>query len=397
MNQTLLGQFERVRQIAMIVALVALAVCLLGLFFDSARVIQSYLFGYLYWIGITLGCLGLLIIQFAIRARWGLAIRRLLEAGALTIPLLVALFIPIVLGAGVLYPWAPVGEPAPLLVGQQAQLQIQRNLEYLNTPFFIARAVVYFVVWIALAYALRRLSRRQDTEADPAVVQRLKSLSIFGAVLLGFTVTFAMIDWVMSLEPQWSSTIYAGMVAMGGLLAAFALVIALLTRLRDYEPFAAITSPGLLNDLGNLLLAALLMWAYLAFSQFLVIWTGNLSEEIPWYLRRLDGGWLVVALIIVVLHFIVPFVLLLSPQVKRHARSLGLVAALLVVMHLIETYWLVIPAFPQRGFVLTDIAAPVGIGGLWVAVFVWQLKRSPLLPRYGEADVLRREEVTAHG
>ncbi len=388
MTQALSAIFERVQRIALFVGLAGLAACVVGLLFDSTRTLQSYLFGYLYWAGIGLGCLGLLIIQFAVRGAWGLALRRLAEAGALTIPLMAALFIPVLFGTRALYPWVQpeVAASTPAL---------QQKGAYLNLPFFVIRTAVYFVVWSALAYALRRLSRRQDVDADPGLSQRLKSLSILGALALSLTATFAMIDWVMSLEPEWSSTIYAGMVAMGGLLAAFALVIALLTRLRDSEPLAGLVTPGLLNDLGNLLLTALLMWAYLSFSQYLVIWTGNLNEEIPWYLRRLDGGWLAVALIIVILHFAVPFVLLLSPQVKRHARSLGFVAALLLVMHLLDTYWLVTPAFQGRGLALTDIAAPIGIGGLWVAVFALQLKQSPLLPRYAVADVI--QEAAANG
>ncbi len=176
-------------------------------------------------------------------------------------------------------------------------------------------------------------------------------------------------------------------------------MVALLTRLRAYEPLSGIITPGVLNDLGNLLMAGLLMWAYFAFSQYLVIWSGNLSDEIPWYLRRLDGGWQYVAIAIVILHFAVPFVLLLSPQIKRNARSLGAVALLIVFMHVVDAFWLVVPALRQNGFALTwtDFAAPIGIGGLWIAAFLWQLKQSSLLPRQTETDVARRQEVIANG
>ncbi len=392
MNQTLLPAFDRAQRIAVVVGIIGLVVCIVGLFVNSALVMQSYLFAYLYWVGISLGCLGLLMIQFTVKGTWGLAIRRLSEAGALTIPLMAALFIPILLGAGVLYPWA-----RPDVVANDTLLQ-QKSV-YLNIPFFIVRAVLFFALWSALAFTLRRWSLRGDTERDPGLVQRLQNLSIFGVIALSLTVTFAMIDWIMSLEPDWASTIYAAMVAMGGLLAAFALVVALLTRLRDYEPLSALVTPAVLNDLGNLLMAALLMWAYFAFSQYLVIWSGNLSDEIPWYLRRLDNGWQIVALVIVVLHFAIPFVLLLSPQVKRSARSLGMVAALLVVVHLVDAFWLVVPALRQNGlaFSLTDIAAPVGIGGLWMAVFLWQLKQDSLLPQYTEVNVVHSQEAATNG
>lgn len=392
MNQTLVATFDRAWRVALIVGIVGLALCVIGLFLDSAQVFQSYLFAYLFWAGIGLGCLGMLMIQFIVKGTWGIAIRRLLEAGAWTIPLLAALFIPLLFGMRVLYPWA-----RPEVVANNALLQ--RKGAYLNIPFFVIRTAVYFALWSGLAYALRRWSRRADTERDPRLSQRLQNLSIGGALALGLTATFAMIDWVMSLEPEWSSTIYAIMVAMGGMLAAFALVVALLTRLRDYEPLTTLVTSAVLNDLGNLLLSGLLMWAYLAFSQYLVIWSGNLSDEIPWYLRRLDGGWQVVALIIIVLHFVVPFVLLLSPQVKRRAGSLGFVAVLLLVMHLVDTFWLVIPALRQSGFALswTDITAPVGIGGLWVAVFLWQLKQSSLLPRYTVVDMTHNQEALTNG
>lgn len=394
MNQTLFAVLTRAQRAALIVGVVGLGLCVVGLFIDSAQVIQSYLFAFLFWVGIGLGCLGILMIQHVAKGAWGRAMRRFLEAGALTIPLMMALFIPILFGMGVLYPWA-----RPEVVANDPLLQ--HKATYLNIPFFIIRTVIYFVLWSALAYTLRRWSRRSDDAAhDPGLFQRLQSLSILGAVVLTLTVTFAMIDWMMSLEPDWSSTIYAVMIATGGLLAAFALVITLLARFRNDEPLRAFLTPALLNDLGNLLLSALLMWAYLAFSQYLVIWTGNLSDEIPWYLRRLDSGWQIIALALVILHFVVPFVLLLLPQVKRNVRLLGWVAALLLVMHVLDTFWLVMPALRLNGFAFnwTDIAAPVGIGGLWVTVFLWHLKQSPLLPRDGTVDVPQHyEEAAANG
>jgi hypothetical protein len=392
MNKTLIATFDRFQRLALIVGIVGLALCVIGLFIDSTQVLQSYLFGYLFWVGIGLGCLGLLMIQFIVKGSWGVAIQRLLEAGALTIPLMAALFIPLLVGMRVLYPWA-----RPEVVANDTLLQ--QKSAYLNVPFFIIRTAIYFALWSALAVTLRRWSRRSDAEGNPRLFQRLRNLSLFGVLALTLTVTFAMIDWVMSLEPQWSSSIYAAMVAMGGLLAAFALVVALLTRLRAYEPLTTFVTPAVVNDLGNLLLGGLMMWAYLAFSQYLVIWMGNLSDEIPWYLRRLDGGWQAVALLIVGLHFTVPFVLLLSTQVKRRAGLLGVVAALLFVMHIVDTFWLVIPALRQSGFALrwSDIAAPIGIGGLWIGVFLWQLKQSPLLPRPTVVEVVPTQEAVTNG
>lgn len=392
MNQNLVAAFDRARRAALIVGIAGLALCGIGLFLDSAQTLQSYLFAYLFWAGIGLGCLGLLIIQFILRGAWGLAIRRLLEAGALTLPPLAALFLPILFGMQALYAWA-----RPEVVAVDPLLQ--HKSAYLNAAFFIVRAAVYFALWSGFAYALRRLSQRTDAERDPGLFQRLRNLSVLGALVLAVTASFAMIDWFMSLEAQWSSTIYAMMVVTGGMLAAFALAVALLTRLRNTEPLAALVTPGVVNDLGSLFLAVLLMWAYLAFSQYLVIWTGNLSDEIPWYLRRLDGGWQAVAVIIVVGHFAVPFVLLLSPRVRRSAAALALVAGIVLAMHLVDAFWLVIPALRQNGFFFawTDVVAPVGIGGLWIAAFLWYLAQSPLLPRHAPVDVPHQQEVAANG
>lgn len=392
MNQSLVAAFDRIRRAALIVGVAGLALCVIGLFLDSVQTLQSYLFAYLFWAGIGLGCLGLLIIQFILRGAWGLAIRRLLEAGALTLPLLAALFLPILFGMRALYAWA-----RPEVVA--ADPLLQHKSAYLNAAFFVVRAAIYFALWSGFAYALRRLSQHTDAERDPDLFQRLRNLSALGALVLAVTASFAMIDWFMSLEAQWSSTIYAMMVVAGGMLAAFALAVALLARLRNAEPLAALVTPGVLNDLGSLFLAVLLMWAYLAFSQYLVIWTGNLSDEIPWYLRRLDGGWQAVAVIIVVGHFAVPFVLLLSPRVRRSAAALALVAGIVLAMHLVDAFWLVIPALRQNGFSFawTDVVAPVGIGGLWVATFLWHLARSPLLPRHAPVDVSHQQEVAANG
>ncbi len=392
MNQTLIAAFDRIQRTALIVGIVGLVLCVIGLFINSSTTLQSYLFGYIFWIGLSLGCLGLLMIQFIVKGTWGLVIRRLLEAGAVTIPLMAVLFIPILLSMNTLYPWAQADVVANSPVLQQKSV-------YLNIPFFFIRAVIYFALWSALVYVLRRWSHRQDSENSRAIFQRLQSLSILGAIVLTLTMTFAMIDWIMSLEPEWSSTIYSLMIAAGGILGAFALVIALLTLLRAQEPLIGVVTPPLLNDLGNLLMSALLMWAYMAFSQYLVIWTGNLSDEIPWYLKRLDGGWQSIILVVVVLHFIIPFILLLSPNMKRNARLLGLIAFLILVMHLVDTFWLVIPDLRLNGvaFSWTDIAAPIGIGGLWVAAFLWQLKQSPLLARDPEIELPSNQEAAANG
>jgi hypothetical protein len=379
------------QRIALVIGIVGIVLSLIGAVADPIHFFQAYLFAYLFAATSALGCLAILMIQFTAGGTWGLVMRRILEAGTLTIPLLALLFIPLLFGLPTLYPWA-----RPEVVAQDALLQHKAG--YLNVPFFIVRALIYFVVWIGLGLTLRRWSRKQDEVNDPEIRSHLQRLSIIGLLALTLTGTFALTDWVMSLEPDWASTIYAMMVAMGGLLAAFALVIAVLNWLSGNSPMGNLISPQVSTDLGNLLLAALMMWAYLAFSQYLVIWSGNLSGEITWYVRRIQGGWQWIALLIVLFHFALPFLLLLSRGLKRNLRRLGSVGVLLVVMHLIDTYWLVIPALQgtlQVNFL--PIATVLGIGGLWTAAFIWQLRRLPLLPKYTLVDTSKTQEAAANG
>lgn len=201
-------------------------------------------------------------------------------------------------------------------------------------------------------------------------------------MIFGLTVTFASIDLVMSLEPQWSSTIYGMMFIVGEVLSALSFVIVVAMILAEHKPFAAVTSPKSFHDLGNLLLTFVVLWAYIAVAQLIIVWSGNLQDEIPWYLRRTAGGWGNVVLILAVFHFAVPFLLLLSRDVKRKARALGAVAGGVLVMQLIDTFWLIEPALRRKQFHVSwmDFAAAIGVGGLWIAFFSWQLKKRPLIP-----------------
>ncbi len=380
---------------AVAIGVIMLILCAIGALFDPVQFFQSYLFAYLSWVGVGLGCLAILMIQFAVKGTWGLVVRRMVEAGALTLPLMAVLFIPLIPGLSSLYQWAQ-----PQLVAKDALLQ--GKAAYLNVPFFLLRTAIYFVIWGGLAFVLNRWSAQEDRADDPGIVQRLQNLSIVGLVLFGITVTFAMIDWVMSLEPHWYSTIYSAMAVMGGLLAALALAVVGVALLRltaeDKDPLEQLISPQVLNDLGNLLMAGLLMWAYLDFSQYLVIWSGNLNDEIPWYLRRIQNGWEWVALLLIVFHFLLPFAVLLARHLKRDARSLGLIALLLFVMHVVDSFWLVAPAFHPDNFSLSwlDFTAILGIGGLWFAVFFWQLQQKPLLALHSTVDVSYTQEAAAN-
>jgi hypothetical protein len=266
-------------------------------------------------------------------------------------------------------------------------------------PFFLQRAIAYFAIWLMLTFFLNYWSRQQERLAgarqERRVQRRLRLLSAPGLMLYVLTVTFAAVDWVMSLEPHWYSTLYGVGIVAGQILAALAFTIALIIRLAEVPPVSTVLTPQHLHDLGNLLLAFVMFWAYIAFSQFLIIWSGNLPEEVSWYVHRTHGGWEWLALLVLLAHFGLPFVVLLSRTSKRRAQVLARIAAWLLVMHLLELFWLVLPAFHPSQFVIhwLDIGLPIGMGGLWLGVFVWQLQRRALLPLHDP----RLQEVVHHG
>jgi hypothetical protein len=365
---------DRARNIALVVGGIAAAACLVGAMLDPLQFFRSYLWSYVFWVGIPLGCLAIVMLQHLTGGRWGISLRRVLEAGTRTLPLLAFGFVPILVGKKNLYVWTnpEIVAADPLLL---------HKAPYLNVPFFVARTVVYFVLWIGLAYLLNRWSKEQDASGDPRLARRLQGLSGPGLAVYVLTVTFASVDWLMSLEPHWFSTLYGGLLIVGQALGALALCIGVVILLARYKPLSILVTPDRLQDLGKLMLAFVMVWAYFAFSQFLIIWAGNLPEEIPWYLRRIQGGWQWAGLALVVLHFVLPFLLLLSRSLKRTPGVLGKVALLVVVMRLVDMYWTTAPAFGETwSFHWLDVAAPVALGGVWVAAFLWQLARWPLLP-----------------
>jgi hypothetical protein len=242
--------------------------------------------------------------------------------------------------------------------------------------------VIYFSAWLLITFLLNKWSRQQDETGETGLTQRIRSLSAPGLLIFELTVTFAAVDWVMSLEPHWYSTIYGMIFMVTQVLAAMAVMTMTVIRLSKEKSLNGMVTPKLLNDYGNLLLVFTMLWAYLSFSQFLIIWGGNLREEIPWYMSRAKGGWAGVGLILIIFHFAVPFLLLLSRYAKRRAEILGWLAAGLIVMSLVDIFWLLTPAFNHAGpeFHPTDWLAILGIGGLWLWRFTSQLQGRPLLP-----------------
>jgi hypothetical protein len=351
------------------------AVSLVGLLFDVRQFLQSYLMAYMLCLGVTLGCLALGMIHQLSGGAWGVVIRRPIGAAARVLPVMALLFLPIALGMTRLYVWTD----ADLVARDEA---LQHKHLYLNIPFFLIRAAIYFLVWNGVSYLLNTWSLEQDRTADPRFARRMQILSGGGLVAYGVTITFASFDWMMSLEPHWFSTIY-GVLIMGGQgLSALAFLIIVLVWLSRRPPLDRIIGPAHFHDLGNLMLAFVMLWAYFSFSQYLIIWSGNLPAEIAWYLHRLQTGWRAVGLTLILFHFAAPFVVLLSRQVKRQPQLLVKVAVGILIVRLVDLFWLIAPEFHQTGISVSwmDVVLPLTLGSIWLACFIWQLRGRAILP-----------------
>ena len=347
----------------------------------GSQILHAYLLAYVYWLMIPLGCTAILMMHHLTGGWWGYPIRRLLEAGTRTFGVMALLFVPVVIWMKQIYPW--VNPPKDMA----DDLNYHFKLAYLNPNFFIVRAIIYFAILMGLAHFLNKWSREQDSTGDPRLAKYLEGLSGPGLILWGMAVSFSMIDWVMSLEPKWFSTIYGMIFMIVGALAAMSFIVFVLRRLTDDERGKEIrekVTPGQFNDLGNLMLAFTMLWAYLSFSQFLIIWAGNIKDEIPWYITRAFGSWGKLAVVLIVLHFGLPFLLLLQRNIKRRVHRLSVVAALLLVLSVVDVYWLIVPAYekdgPHLGSLVWDIFYLVVIGIIWIATYFWQLGKMPLLP-----------------
>jgi hypothetical protein len=350
-------------------------VCAIGLLLDPAQFVRSYLTTYMLLVGVTLGSLALAMVHQLSGGAWGVVIHRILGAATRTLPVLTALFIPVIIGMRYLYPWADAA-----MVAQDAVLQWKRP--YLNVPFFLVRAAIYFGVWNGIVFLLNKWSLEQDASGDLLIARRMQKLGAAGLLGYGLTITFASFDWMMSLEPHWFSTIYGVLIIGGQGLVAMAFAIIALAWLSRRPPLNELVTPNHFHDLGNLLLAFTMLWAYFGFSQYLIIWSGNLPEEAEWYLHRSAHGWQLVALALVAFHFAVPFLLLLLRVTKRRGETLAKVAALILVMRYVDLFWLTQPAFYQERLHVhwLDLLLPASLGALWLGVFVYQLRGRALLP-----------------
>jgi hypothetical protein len=380
---------DRLQQSALLIGAAGLLAGIIGGFLDrptgetllfglSPLFFRAWLIGFLFCLGLAVGSLALLMLQHLSGGQWGLVSRRVFEAASGTMWLVALLFLPVLLGIPVIFEWshADVVQANPI-IGMKAP--------YLNVEFFVIRAVIYFAFWLLCTWLLNSWSAGQDrgtVATTPADSVRFRKVSAPGLLLLVLTVTFASVDWIMSLEPEWFSTIFGLLVVVGQGLSALSLAILVLALVAGSRAMAGTLVPRHFHDLGKLLLAFVMLWAYLAFSQFLIIWSANLPEEIPWYLKRMQGAWGAVALLLVLGHFALPFLLLLSRDLKRHSGLLSKVALAVILMRLVDLIWLVAPAFETHGlsYQWVNVALPLGLAGIWMFVFVRNLRSRALLP-----------------
>ncbi len=369
------GDLEPVGRRALAVGLVAAAVCVVGGLRDPAQFFRSWLVGWVLVLGVTLGSFAIGMLHIMSRGAWGLVIRRIVEAAVRTIPLIAILFLPLLFGLKHVYAWA---DPARVAASET----LRRQSAYLNVPFFLARLVACFLIWWVFAAALSRLSKRQDETADPALERRMQVVAAPGLALYCLTVTVFAIDMLMSLNGRWYSSIWGFYIVGGQTIAGmcFIIVVALFLSLR--RPMSGVVQPRHVHDWGNLLLAFTMLWAYFSVSQLIIIWSGDLPEETVFYRVRVDGGWGWVAFALVLLHFAVPFLLLLSRNLKRDLKRLVPVAVVLLALRWVDIVWVVEPAFHPGHFSVSpmDVAAPVALFGVWLYFFVGHLKGRPLLP-----------------
>jgi hypothetical protein len=372
---------KTIGQRSLIVGVVFGLIALILAFLRPEQFFRAYLLGFMCWLGVSLGSMAILMIRHLTGGGWGMVIRRILGAAMRTLPLLALLFIPIILGMHKLYIWAQ-----PL--DQIADKHLREHLEditktYLTTNGFVIRAIFYFAIWNLLSYLLSHWSRQTDRAGAPDNTERFKAVAGPGLILYGFTISFAAIDWVMSLDPSWISTIFGLVILIGEVLSAMCFAVVVERILFNYKPMSEMLSPDFVHDHGKWMLTFVMVWAYFNYSQWLIIWAGNLPSEITYYMRRLNGGWGYVGLFIVIFHFAIPFGTLLSRPFKRNIRKLVWLAVWLMLMRYLDLFWIIEPNFSTTFQVtVADIVVPIAIGGFWLAYFFRNLGSLPLLPLY---------------
>ena len=347
---------------------------------------RGYLLGYMDWLGIALGSMAIVMIRHLTGGGWGTVIRRILGAAMRTLPILAVLFIPIIIAVlqHQMYPWL---KPLDAITDPHIREHLHKHDfvkgAYLNSTGFIIRAIIYIAIWNLLSFLLSLWSKQTDKPNAPDNTDKFKAVAGPGLILYGFTISFAAIDWIMSLDPSWISTIYGLIILIGEVLAAMCFAIVVERILVDYQPMSVMLRPDFVHDHGKWTLAFIMVWAYFNFSQWLIIWAGNLPTEITFYLKRINHGWGWVAVFLAFFHFVIPFIILLSRPFKRNVRKLVWLAVGLLCMRYVDLFWNIEPNFSTNFSVtIADIVVPIAIGSIWIFFFCRNLAALPLLPAY---------------
>jgi len=360
-------------------------------FTHPAEFYPAYLLAFMDWLGVALGSMAIIMIRHLTGGGWGVVIRRIQGAAMRTLPLLSLLFLPILLAVFQhrMYPWTmPLGAIADPHIREHLDKHRFVLDSYLNPSGFLIRAIIYFAIWNLISFLLTKWSKEGDKPGAPDNSNRFKAVSGPGLILYGGTLTFAAIDWVMSLDPSWISTIFGLAILIGEVLSAMCFAVLIERILVDYKPMSDLLHPDFVHDHGKWMLTFTMVWAYFNFSQWLIIWAGNLPTEITYYIRRLNGGWGWIGFILVVFHFAIPFALLLSRPFKRDIRKLVWLAVWMLFMRWLDLLWIIEPNFSQTlRITAADIVVSCAIGCLWMAYFFHSLASLPLLPAYDSQAV----------
>jgi len=375
---------KTIGQRSLVVGLIFGVISVALVFLRPDEFFRAYLLGYMAWLGVTLGSMAILMIRHLTGGGWGMVIRRVLGAAMRCLPLMAVLFVPILFGLPKLYIWA---RPLYSIADRHLREHLQDIAKsYLSVHGFVIRAAVYLGVWNLLSFLLTRWSREQDSASSRDNTNRFKVVSGPGLILYAFTISFAAIDWVMSIDPSWISTIYGLLILIGELLSAMCFAVVVERILFNYKPMSGLLRPDFVHDHGKWMLTFTMVWAYFSFSQWLIIWAGNLPEEITWYIRRLNGGWGFVGLFLALFQFAVPFVILLSRPFKRDIRKLVWLAVWMMLMRYLDLFWIIEANFSKTlTLTFADVVVPIAIGGFWLAYFFRNLNSLPLVPAYDAA------------
>lgn len=381
-NYTAPASLDRFGRNGLIAAVIGIVLLLASIALVSpTQFFHSYLLGYAIFIGLTMGSLGLLMLQYLSGGAWGVVTRRVFEAGSRLVPIAAILFIPIIFGAKEIYSWLDpnVLKTNELVAGKSG---------YLNLPFWIARSIIFFVFAIIVSMVLNKYAKNLDENPGFKWYRKLDNFSGGGLLFLFVIGSFAITDWFMSLTPEWYSTIYCFIILVGWGITAMSFTIMVVAAMTPEEPMASIIKPIHLHDLGKLLFAFNFLWGYLCFSQWIITFSGNLPDEILWYHERIRGGWVYVAYLVIFVHFMIPFAILLSRDLKRNPKRLAFMAGWMFLMRIVDMYWLIEPNWHREIFYFSwaDLAAPLGFAGLFLWLWVMQYKKRAVLP-IGEPEL----------